>query len=234
MIRRIGRALSALGVPAYWPALARGVVPGFEHGSAFVGREFATVIDVGANIGQFATFAQHRWPGAHLICFEPLPGPRRRLQTLLHESAEVHPVALGSHAGSAEIHVASRADSSSMLPLGEAQKRLFSMEEQQVLSVPVERLDSVVGAGDVARPALLKIDVQGFEFEVLRGATGLLRSIDTVYVECSFIELYVGQRLAGDVVELLEEFDFAAVGSFNPYHDGDGTKVQADLLFARS
>jgi FkbM family methyltransferase len=234
MLTRFGRALSALRVPAYWPALARGVVPGFEHGSVFAGQEFLTVIDVGANSGQFATFARHRWPGARLICFEPLPGPRRQLEALLRGRAEVHPVALGSEPGRAEMHVASRADSSSILPLGEAQKRLFSMEEAQVLSVPVERLDSVVLSGEVTGPALLKIDVQGFEFEVLQGATDLLDVIDAIYVECSFMELYVGQRLAGDVIDMVKELGFAEAGSFHPYFDEAGAKVQADLLFKRS
>jgi sulfur-oxidizing protein SoxX len=66
--------VSALAVPGYWPSLARGVVPGFEHGAAFIGREFSTVLDVGANKGQFAMFARHRWPRARLVCRKALPG----------------------------------------------------------------------------------------------------------------------------------------------------------------
>ena len=233
MKRRIGKALSALSAPQYWPALARGVVPGLEHGPAFVGREFATVLDVGANKGQFAMFARHRWPRARLICFEPLPAPRRRLSRLVGGLAEIHPVALGDEEGEAEMHLASREDSSSLRALGDTQKRLFSMDEDTTVNVPVRRLDHVVKSTDLRRPTLLKIDVQGFEFEVLKGATQLLDAVDEVYVECSFVELYVGQRLAAEVADFLANFALFEAGRFNVCRDG-GTDVQADLLFTRT
>lgn len=232
MIKRIGKALSALAVPGYWSSLIRGVVPGFEHRTAFVDRDFSTVLDVGANKGQFAAFARHRWPGARLVCFEPLPGPRRRLSRILGSGAEIYPVALGDSDGEADMHLASREDSSSLLALGDAQKRFFSMDESKVLKVPVRRLDDILGAGDFARPALLKIDVQGFEFEALAGASEILDSIDVVYVECSFVELYVGQKLAHDVAKFLQGFGLTESGRFNICRV-EGSDVQADLLFTR-
>ena len=231
-MRRIGKALSALAAPGYWPALARGVVPGVEHGSAFVGHDFATVLDVGANKGQFAAFARRRWPQARLICFEPLPGPRSRLVAILGTDAEVHAVALGNCEGEADMHLASREDSSSLLPLGDAQKLLFSMNEERVVSVPVRRLDTEITRDQLARPALLKIDVQGFEFETLQGAAGVLDAIDAVYVECSFLELYTGQKLAADVTEFLRGFGLIETGRFNLCQHS-GKDVQADLLFER-
>jgi FkbM family methyltransferase len=163
MMKRITRGLSALAVPSYWPTLVRGVVPGLEHSSAFSVREFATVLDVGANKGQFAAFARHRWPAARLICFEPLPDPRTKLQTVVRGRAEVHPIALGNTEGEATMHLASREDSSSLLPLGDRQKQYFSMDEERVVSVPVRRLETVVNVNGLTRPALLKIDVQGFD-----------------------------------------------------------------------
>lgn len=231
-MRRIRKALSALAVRAYWPTLARGVVPGVEHGPAFDGHDFATVLDVGANKGQFAAFARRRWPHARLICFEPLPGPRGRLVSVLGADAEVHSVALGNREGEADMHLASREDSSSLLPLGDAQKLLFSMNEERIVSVPVRRLDTVIRGDRLTRPALLKIDVQGFEFETLQGAASVLGSIDAVYVECSFLELYAGQKLAADVAELLRGFGLIETGRFNLCRLGE-EDVQADLLFER-
>lgn len=232
-MKRLHKALAALTQPAYWPALARGVVPGHEHGGAFPGRDFATVIDVGANKGQFAAFARHRWPRARLICFEPLPGPRARLTAVTGGYAEIHASALGEAEGEAAMHVASREDSSSLLPLGETQKRLFSMHETRQVTVPVQRLDAVIDAAAMARPALLKIDVQGLEYETLIGAAGLLDHLDAVYVECSFVELYAGQKLAGAVAALLEAAGFRETGRFNVFRE-DGEDVQADLLFERA
>lgn len=231
-MKRIKKALSALAVPAFWPALARGVAPGVEHRLSFVGWDFATVLDVGANKGQFAAFARHRWPRARLICFEPLPEPLERLNAILSGQVEVHAVALGEYEGEADFHCASREDSSSLLPLGDAQKQLFEMDEERVVLVPIRRLDRLVRAHELARPALLKIDVQGYEFETLQGATGLLGSIDAVYVECSFIELYVGQKLAADVSEFLRGFGLVEAGRFNVCRKAE-KDVQADILFVR-
>ena len=166
-MRRIGKVLSALATPAYWPALAPGVVPGVEHGRSLVGHNFATVLDVGDNKGRIAAFARRRWPLARLICFGPLPGPVDRLKDILGADVEVRPFALGSCEGNAFMHLASREDNS--VPLGDAQKQLFSVDEERVVSVPVHRLDTVIRRDQLARPAHLKIDVQGFEFETLQG-----------------------------------------------------------------
>lgn len=218
--------------PRYWPALARGIVPGVEHNVAFRDRLFASVIDVGANKGQFAVFAKHRWPKARLMCFEPLEGPRACLAAVTKGTADIYALALGDVAREATIHVASRVDSSSLLPIGEAQKSQFNMTETGQVTVPVRRLDEVLSGIFLPRPALLKIDVQGFEYETLKGAEGLISQIDSVYVECSFVELYTGQKLAADVVELLRKHGFVETERFNIHRDND-QELQADFLFER-
>lgn len=228
---RFHKVLTALTQPCYWPTLARGVLPSLEHASAFIDLEYRTIIDVGANKGQFAAFALARWPQARVICFEPLPVPRTRLASVTGGAAEIHALALGITEGDAEMHIASREDSSSLLPLGEAQKSLFHMKEMQRLNVPVQRLDTVLAKEVLVGPILLKIDVQGFEYEVLEGARGLLNRIDAVYVECSFIELYTGQKLASDVSHLLESFGFAKADRFNGHVGADKALIQADFLF---
>jgi hypothetical protein len=83
-------------------------------------------------------------------------------------------------------------------------------------------------------PALLKIDVQGFEMEVLRGAVEILSSFSSIYVECSFIELYSGQALINETIEFLYSAGFALAGLFNQTTDSCGRPVQADVLFHRS
>jgi FkbM family methyltransferase len=232
-VTRFEKYLAILTQPRHWSALARGVAPGIEHGAAFAGKRYGTVIDVGANKGQFACFARGRWPGARLICFEPLPGPRDRLTLVTGGSAEIHAVALGESEGKAQMHIASREDSSSLLPLGDTQKQLFDMEETREVSVAVRRLDAVLDSKALARPVLLKIDVQGFEFETLKGAGEMLVDIDAVYVEASFVELYAGQKLAVDVAALLGEHGFIETGRFN-LCTRDGADVQADILFERA
>ena len=208
-------------------------VPSIEHAAALSALPLGTVIDVGANKGQFAAFAQHAWPAAQLICFEPLAGPRARLAAVTGGRARIHAVALGGVDGEAVMHVASREDSSSLLQLGEMQKTLFSMDEVGQVTVPVRRLDTVLSETDLQARTLLKIDVQGFEYEVLQGAARSLENIDAVYVECSLVELYRGQKLAADVAALLEARGFEESGRFNLSRK-NGRDIQADLLFVRT
>ena len=83
-------------------------------------------------------------------------------------------------------------------------------------------------------PRLLKIDVQGFELEVLRGAGESLVLVDQVFVECSFVELYDGQALADEVVCYLRDAGLRLVGVYGVVTSANGSSLQADFLFQRN
>jgi FkbM family methyltransferase len=225
------KAFRAALHPAYWPALARAVVPTIEHAPALASVEPATVIDVGANKGQFSRFAASRWPNADIFAFEPLPYPARKYRSVLGRRATLFSCALGAAEGRLDMHVASRDDSSSLLSLGDRQKSLFRMDEVATVPVEVHRLDTVL-ASLVTAPALLKIDVQGYEFEVIQGLGGLAGKIEWIYVETSYVELYSGQRLHHEVAALLGDLGYEPTLEHNVMMDG-AQKVQADNLFRR-
>nr|WP_300988344.1 FkbM family methyltransferase [Thiocapsa sp.] len=172
-----------------------------------------------------------RWPKARLICFEPLPGPRAKLARVTRGQAEIHDCAPGAAPGEGRMHLATRTDSSSLLALGARQKAIYGMEESGELRVPIKRLDACHPTPP-KRPAQLKIDVQGFELEVLKGATDLLPNVDAVYVEASYVELYEGQALHEEIEHFLIEAGYNLDGRFNT-HVHQGEPVQADLLFRR-
>lgn len=228
------KALSALSNPRYWRAIRNGVIPTLEHRPPLGHLNPGTVIDIGANKGQFSTFATRMWPSAKVYAFEPLPGPIKTLRKVLGNDVELRTVALGDTKSELDIHIASRADSSSLLPLGSKQKDLFNMDEVGTLLVPVERLDTEIKESDLIGPVLVKIDVQGYEYQALKGATGILPSIDFIYVEASFQELYEGQDLFPAVDELLTENGFIQSGQFNPAKDDNGALIQADILYRRA
>lgn len=79
---------------------------------------------------------------------------------------------------------------------------------------------------------MLKLDVQGFELQALEGCKSLIGNFDYVYCECSFVELYKNQKLAGEVVEYLSRLGFGLMGVYNPMYDRDGNCIQADLMFS--
>jgi len=100
-------------------------------------------------------------------------------------------------------------------------------------AIQLRRLASVLRRDQIVAPALLKIDVQGFELEVLKGSRELLNLFETVYVEASYLELYEGQALAGDVIEFMRECGFEIQGVYNQYEHEIRGALQADFLFVR-
>jgi hypothetical protein len=94
-------------------------------------------------------------------------------------------------------------------------------------------LDEVVSVAELIGVSLLKIDVQGFEGAVLRGAGELLEHLQYVYCELSFRELYAGQCLADEVIEWLRSAGFGLSAINNLTYDKSSLPVQADFLFER-
>jgi FkbM family methyltransferase len=233
---RARKLLTVLGDPVYRRALAHGVAASVEHEAIPLRGDFRTVIDAGANRGQFALFATRRFPDAALICFEPLPGPGARLLRVIGGSARLslRPVALGAADGDADFHVSAADDSSSLLPIGRRQREAFpGTDERSTSTVKVRRLDEMVSSEELVSPVLLKIDVQGGELGVLQGAEGVLVAVDAVLVEVSFVELYDGQPLADDVWSFLRPHGFSSRGVWSLSYGRTGECLQGDLLFAR-
>lgn len=211
------------------------VLAGAEHRHVLL-RDLRTVVDIGANRGQFALAARRWAPAARVISFEPLAGPAQIFRDVFanDDLVTLYNVAIGPESFEAIIHVSGRDDSSSLLPISKLQDRLFpGTAEKATEVIRVEPLHTLVQSQDIASPALLKLDVQGFEYEALLGCQRLLQAFEHVYCECSFVELYTGQKLAATVIALLAEHGFLLAGVYNASHDNAGRCIQADLLFSR-
>ena len=230
----VKKLLRLLAVPAYWRGLRQGVAAGVEHGTLLKSMKMATVVDIGANRGQFSLVARWCFPQARILAFEPLLGAVAKFSRVfaVDDRVTLNAVAIGPKAEQRSLHVSRSDDSSSLLPITERQSRLFpGTEEQRVTDVTVAPLGDFVDARDVCRPALLKLDVQGFELEALKGCESLLGVFDAIYVECSFIELYRGQALLADVINWLYDRGFRLQGAYNLCYDSQGLAVQGDFLF---
>ncbi|MGH9653684.1 MAG: FkbM family methyltransferase [Bryobacteraceae bacterium] len=207
-----------------------------EHTVALQDLRCRTVVDIGANRGQFSLLARELFPCAHIFGFEPLAGPARVYERVFAGDSlvKLHLGDIGSKAEERTMHVSARDDSSSLLPIGDEQARVFpGTHEVKTLAVQVVPLGSVLGETAMERPALLKLDVQGFELEALRGCERLLARFDHIYCECSFMEMHKGQSLADEVIAWLHERGFRLAGAYNMAYDAGGKSVQADFLFQR-
>ena len=234
--RRAVKLVSVLRHPPYRRALRLGVAASTEHAYTPLPYDYATVLDVGANRGQFALLAATRFPRARIICFEPLGTARATIDRLFTDDNRVDVVgaAVAASARSSHLFVSRSDDSSSLLAPTDLQTSIFrATEVVEEIRVATERLDVLLDRDSIVRPTLLKIDVQGAELEVLRGATGVLDDVDTILVECSFAEFYSGQPAADDVIRFLHRRGFRLTTVMTAYADGSGQVLQADLVFAR-
>lgn len=232
--KQIAKFLRLLPRARYRHGLRHGVGAAIEHRSALAHLAPATAVDIGANRGQFSLFLTEAFPNARVYAFEPLAEAAARFQALFASGSHVtlYQVAIGPIESTATIHVSRRDDSSSLLPITSLQEALFpgtGLKETQTIAVAP--LDNFLTRDSVRPPALLKLDVQGYELEALKGCDTLLDRFAHVYAECSFLELYAGQALADEVVDYLHRRGFRLRGVFNMNYARDGRTMQGDFLF---
>lgn len=236
ILRKLGKLLRLVNTRSYRLALRWRTAAAIEHEALIELLTVRTVIDVGANKGQFSLLVQEHHPAAEIFAVEPLAEPADIYATLFNGNDKVKLLrcAAGSRRDTLTINISGRADSSSMLPITSAQEAAFPGTAQAgARTVPVEPLDNLIAADAVASPLLIKLDIQGYELEALKGMPKLMAKADYIYLELSFVTLYAGQPLASDVVSWLSDrgFDLSRINDLS--RSRGGVPVQADVLFTR-
>lgn len=198
------------------------------QGLRLAGLDFATIVDVGANIGQFTAAAQATWPAARVLAFEPLPNAAGALRR--RRGVEVHQIALGDHDGTTVFYPHAYSLSSSTLPVvAGVQDRAWARESQPI-EVPMRRLDTVLDGQSLAGPVLLKLDVQGLEPAVLAGGPTTLKHVDALLVEVAFERSYQNQPLFPEVHRVLADAGWGDIQPLDWRLEG-GRIVEADFLY---
>ena len=198
-----------------------------------------TVLDVGANEGQYGRSLREAGYRGRLVSFEPLGSAHAALQRTAAGDPQwqVHArCALGDHDGEIEIHVAGNSVSSSVLPMLEQHARAAPASRYVGHErVPVRRLDDIATPYlACARSVYLKIDTQGFEAAVLRGAPALLRQARAVQLELSLVPLYEGQELWQYFLTQMLAEGFVPWTLLPGFVDqATGRTLQLDVVFVR-
>lgn len=217
-------------------AFLNGAVAGMEHSSVLESLCCEYIMDVGANRGQFALIARKVFPKTKIISFEPLEEPAKIFKKIFDNDPDItlHTCAIGRSEMTADIHITKDDDSSSLLPITSMQSDLFpGATESGTRQVTVYPLSQLIDPASIPVASLLKIDVQGYELDVLQGCEDILQKFSHVYVECSFIELYKGQALAHQIIRWLGEKNFLLSSVHNLYYGKNGMAIQGDFLFTK-
>lgn len=197
------------------------------------------VFDIGANEGQFASEIREYGYTGKIFSFEPLSSARKKLLSFASADPnwEVHDQsAIGDQDGQVEIHIAGNSVSSSVLPMLDSHSSA-AVGSAYIDSerVPIAKLDSV--AKQYLTPEsnlLIKIDTQGFEWQVLDGAHETLQQARGVLCELSLVPLYDGQRLWRDIVDRLDAEGFMLWALQKGFTDPrNGQSLQMDGIFLR-
>jgi FkbM family methyltransferase len=197
------------------------------------------VIDIGANEGQFSRAILNEFNDVHIYAFEPLPmaGERymRNLQSAAPGRVILHKVACGAAKSTVALHVNVFSQSSSFLQISKDHLRLYPhAREKGQMEVQVEKLDDLMNGVIFSSNVLMKIDVQGFELQVLEGAENTLGRIQHVLVETCFVPMYVGEPTFDVILTHLKAKGFRFVGPLSLVVDPVlRVPVQMDALFER-
>jgi FkbM family methyltransferase len=183
----------------------------------------ATVFDIGVAYGTYELY--RAFPDAYYHLIDPTRESLHHMRQLARRlRCEIHPLALGDREGEAMIEI--RPDIQGATLLEDVTPREILRHDR----VPVRRFDSLIG--EIARPALAKIDVQGAELMVLEGMTGRMDSIDAFIVETSTIASVKGGAEVHDVVRFMRDHGFVVADIVGMTRRPlDGVTAQIDLLF---
>jgi len=228
--RRAGYEIVPIG-PVY-PAANRRLTMMAHHG-------VKTVADVGANRGQYASALRQAGYKEEIFSFEPLSKAYEELEKKSRPDPKWHVFhsAIGEENGEAEINIAGNGESSSFLPMLDTHIRSAPESQYRATErVKVSTLDSILWPllSKESR-VLLKIDTQGYEHHVIKGARSLLPLVHLIECELSLTPLYEGQYLFQDMLELLNGLGFEPV-HFDPVFSDlkSGHCLQVDGTFVRS
>jgi len=183
----------------------------------------ATVFDIGVGFGTWGLY--RCFPRAFYHLIEPTPESRPYMRKLSRRlRCQIHPLALGDHDGEATLEI--RADIQGSTLLEEVGPRKVLRFDR----VPMRRFDTLISK--IERPSLCKIDVQGAELSVLKGATRRLGEIDALIIETSTIATVKGGAEVASVVRFLHDHGFVLADVLGIRRRPlDNATAQLDLLF---
>lgn len=198
------------------------------------------ILDVGANRGQFAKYISKIFPRADIYCFEPLAGPFSTLRDWADTQngrVRCFNLALGDEPCEIQMHLhINHTPSSSILNSTPYGRQVYPQTRAEAIeNVKVETLDRIFLDSDVpkSKKIMLKLDVQGFEDRVLRGATSLLVDVDVCLLEVCLDPLYESQADFQDLVMLLYRAGFRYAGNILQAYGEDGHVIYIDALFTK-
>lgn len=207
-------------------------LPGFLEHIRENGFSPFAIVDIGANVGEWSRTASSIFVSSRILMFDGDPDNEPALHNTVREigsRSEYFLCLLGSEKKKTVTFYRPDAGTtgSSILP------ELTSFQKE-ALALPMDTLDSLTDAAVLQSPLLLKLDVQGFELEVLKGGRRTLNLSEVVILEASLLPYNEGAPLFADVVAFMNEAGFVVFDFCGQLRrESDHALFQTDIAFVR-
>jgi len=199
-----------------------------------------TILDIGANNGQFARKVSKIFPKANIYSFEPIPRAFKHLQKWAEKQdnrVKVYQLALSDREQDLEINLHKQfSASSSFLPTTELSETKFPMtKEQEKILVSQKKLDDIFCDNEesLIPDILVKLDVQGYEDKVIQGGYKTFERSRACIVEISLDKLYQGQADFKTIFSLLSNLGYEYKGNIDQIKDKDGHIIFLNAVFIK-
>jgi FkbM family methyltransferase len=211
---------------------ARAEIPDTERSLVLLrnrGFNPTTIIDCGAYVGRWTEMARKIFPDAVFLLLEANPAKERRLKEVQEAAPATTRYAIAVIGAESRPSVRFY-----QMESGSSVFEEQSAVSRNVIEAPMRTLDEIVLEKNLQDVQFIKLDVQGYELEILKGASKSLSTALAVLMEVSFLQYNKGAPLFAEVIRFMDEHGFVVydIGSLVRWQ-GDDSLLQADLLFVR-
>ena len=199
-------------------------------------KKINTIIDIGSNKGQFVLLCFKYFPKAITYSFEPIKELVKKQKNFLHFKKKIFffNCGIGSKNKDLNFLITKRTDSSSFLTINKLNNYNNDYFVKEKRNIKIRKLDQILKNKKLKKPILVKIDVQGYELEVLKGAKKILSNIDFLLLEVSKNRMYNKQATEKEITNFLKNKKFKISKSLEWSKIKNTKFMQRDILFEKN
>ncbi|ARJ49528.1 FkbM family methyltransferase [Candidatus Pelagibacter sp. RS40] len=198
-------------------------------------KKIKTLIDVGSNKGQFMLLLEKLFPNISIFSFEPIKEEIQKQKKLFSFKKKIifYNFAIGKKNSKKNFFITKRKDSSSFYKFNKPNSPNHDYKIIERREIQIFKLDAILSNKNLEKPIILKLDVQGYELEVLKGSLKILKRINYLLIEVSKSKIYKNQATEKQIINYLKKRNFFPLKSTKNTKINKTNFLQRDILFKR-